>query len=131
MGSKKRGGRPRILKSLTLSTDGTNSTSLGAGGFVDPVNSGSFVLPITTIDFSAISALDHAANVFLRYTFLGASSGGGHNEIDNIQINATFAPQQPQPVVPEPSSIVLAGFGALALCGFWRGQRTHSPSTAV
>lgn len=87
------------------STDGTSFTSLGATGVVSP---GSTSFAVQTIDFGSIPALNNAASVYLKYTVVGASSAGGSNHLDNIQINAT--------AIPEPSWTLglLGGVGLMA-----------------
>jgi endonuclease I len=45
-----------------------------------------------TVDFSAIPALNHVANVTFRYTLNGATSDLANNRIDNFAINATPLP---------------------------------------
>ncbi len=80
---------------FSWSTDGTNFTNFGAA--FDPGTA----FGIITFDLSAVNALNHAAFVALRITFNGATSNGGHNRIDNIQLNAIRA-------VPEPTRLGVA-----------------------
>ncbi|MCU0748045.1 MAG: hypothetical protein MUF13_00665 [Akkermansiaceae bacterium] len=83
------------------SIDGTNFTSLAGSPL--PTRSGTFEL--ATASFAAVTALDNASSVVLRYTLSGATSNSGNNRIDNIQINA----------VPEPEAALLGGIGLLGL----------------
>lgn len=66
-------------------------------------------------DLSAIDALDEDASVFLRITFNGATSNGGHNRIDNILLLAT--------AIPEPTSAALAGLFLMAGLAGWRRRK--------
>jgi hypothetical protein len=65
------------------STNGTTFTGFGSN---TADNSQSFVLK--TLDLTAITALDGAANVYLRVTFNGATSSTGNNRLDNVVIRA-------------------------------------------
>lgn len=47
------------------------------------------------------ASLNNASTAFLRYTLNGATTTGGNNRIDNLQLNAT--------AVPEPSSLAVLG----------------------
>jgi hypothetical protein len=85
------------------STDGINYTTLA--GVNTATRSTTFTLQ--TVDFSSISALDNAQNAYLEYTLSDATSSGGNNRIDNVQLNAT--------VVPEPSTLALAAVAGLLL----------------
>lgn len=67
------------------STNGTTFTDHGAA--IVPPSS----YALQTVDFSSVTALDGAANVYLRCTLTGATSATGNNRFDNIQLNATFA----------------------------------------
>lgn len=60
---------------------------------------------IQSFDFSSANALDNSSTVFFRITLAGATSNSGNNRFDNIQINA----------VPEPTAVLLGGFGFIAL----------------
>jgi hypothetical protein len=66
------------------STDGTNFTDFGVN--TAPTTT-SFVAK--ALDLSSIDALDDAADVYLRITFSGATSGTSNNRLDNFVINAT------------------------------------------
>lgn len=70
---------------LSWSTDGTSFTNFGAAW--DGGASSSFFL--VQRDLSGISALNDAANVFVRLTLSGATGTSGNNRIDNVQFNAT------------------------------------------
>lgn len=66
------------------STDGVNFTNFGSN---TAINTSTWTLQ--TIDFSSVTTLNNAADVYIRVTFDGASSATGNNRLDNIQINAT------------------------------------------
>ena len=85
----------------SYSTDGTTFTAL-AGSPTPTVNT---TFALATADFSAITALDNATTVTLRYTLSGATAATGNNRIDNLQVNA----------VPEPAAAVLGSLGLLVL----------------
>ncbi|MBI1367069.1 MAG: PEP-CTERM sorting domain-containing protein [Planctomycetes bacterium] len=67
------------------STDGSTFTTLV--GTNTATTGSSFSLK--TADFSAISGVNNAASLTLRYTLSGATSTSGNNRIDNVQINGT------------------------------------------
>jgi len=73
----------------SYSTDGTNFTQ-------EPSNTNTALTTTTfvlkTVDFSAVTALNNAPTVYLRYTLSGATGASGNNRIDNLQLNATFNP---------------------------------------
>ncbi|MSU57375.1 MAG: hypothetical protein EXS35_04215 [Pedosphaera sp.] len=70
------------------STDGINYNTLPG------VNTASTnaTFAIASVDFTAATALNNAETVWLRYTLSGATSAGGNNRLDNIQLNATPIP---------------------------------------
>lgn len=78
------------------STDGVNFTDFGSS----IVPAASFAV----VSLPTLSALSGATTAYLRYTITGATSTGGNNRLDNIQINT----------VPEPSTyaMLLGGIGA-------------------
>lgn len=61
-----------------------------------------------SFDMSSITALDDAANAYIRIRFNGAGNNGGMNRLDNVVIGGS--------AVPAPSALALLG-GALALAG--------------
>lgn len=78
-------------------------------------NFGSTISPaasFSSITLSALSAVNGASAVWLKYTLSGATSGSGNNRLDNIQFKATAAAA----AVPEPSTYA-AIFGAVVLVG--------------
>jgi len=101
----------------SYSTDGSTFTSAG----IPSTASTSTTFALATADLSAISQLDNAGSVWLRYTLSGATATSGNNRIDNLQINADPVP------VPEPSvtALVVAGVGAMAVLRRRRG--VHRP----
>lgn len=79
---------------------------------------------LRTVDFSSISELNDAEDVYFRVTFSGASATTGNNRIDNLQINA----------VPEPTTWAGLIFGTL-FCGVqvvrrWRVVRGQPSAQA-
>jgi hypothetical protein len=64
---------------------------------------------------SRITALNGAADAYLRLTVTGASAAAGNNRLDNIQFNAS--------AVPEPTSILLASTVALGGAFYRFGRR--------
>jgi hypothetical protein len=89
------------------STDGTNFTS---SGISTATTSTTFAL--ATVNLSAVTAIDNAATVYLRYTLSGATNTSGNNRIDNLQINAD--------PIPEPTSLAMVG---MSLVGFLASRR--------
>ena len=73
----------------SYSTDGVNFTQ-------EPSNTNTAqtgtTFALKTVDFSAVTALNNAPTVYLRYTLSGASGASGNNRLDNVQLNATFNP---------------------------------------
>jgi hypothetical protein len=82
---------------LAWSTDGVNFTDFGST--YTPATS----FALVSFDLSTVDALDNAPSVTLRLTVDGATSTGGNNRFDNIQINA----------VPTPGALALMGLGGL------------------
>lgn len=82
---------------VAYSTDGVNYTDLGAA--YTPASG----FALLTFDFSGL--LDNAPTAFIRITLDGATSVGGNNRFDNIQLNATL--------VPAPGALALLGLGGL------------------
>lgn len=82
---------------------GTWSYSVGGAGFVtiSGVNTATRTTSyaLATVDLSAINAVDGQADVVLRYTLGGATSGTGNNRIDNLQVNATQTSDNTPPVL--------------------------------
>jgi hypothetical protein len=106
---------------LQMSTDGTSFTNLldytvlQSGGGGSPGTWGtSTYLPIYTNTFALPQSAANQASLTLRFTNIEAavSSASGSNRIDNIAIN----------VVPEPSTVTLAGIG-LAVGGMLLRRR--------
>ena len=91
------------------STDGINYTTLPG------VNTASTnaTFAIVSVDFTAATALNNAATVYLRYTLSGATTTGGNNRIDNIQLNA--------PPIP------VGGIGPHGLAGLTAPFGTNAP----
>lgn len=71
----------------SYSTNGTTFTTLP--GVNTATTSTSF--SGKTVDFSAITQLDGAANVYIRYTLSGATSTNGNNRLDNVVFTASEA----------------------------------------
>lgn len=63
------------------STNGTTFTNIST---ITGRNNTSF--SIQTVDLSSVSALNNAANIYLKVTFSGATAGGGNNRLDNILV---------------------------------------------
>jgi hypothetical protein len=75
------------------------------------------------LSLATTSALDNAADAYVRVTFTGATSDAGNNRLDNFQFDAV--------AVPEPSTLGLAAAGvALAGLGAWNRRRAGSPVQA-
>lgn len=85
----------------SYSVDNVVFTDTGAGNTT--TNTATWLT--RTVDLTSITAAEDVANLTLRYTVDGATSGGGNNRLDNVQINA----------IPEPSTALLGGLGLLAL----------------
>lgn len=70
---------------LSWSTDGVSFTDFGSTWAPPDGN------PFAAVsrDLSSLTVLNNAASVFVRFTFNGATSGGGNNRIDNVQFNAS------------------------------------------
>jgi endonuclease I len=77
------------LGTWSWSTNGTTFTSLPG---VNTATRNTSFSP-RTVDFSAIPALNHSANVTFRYTLNGATSDLANNRIDNFAINASPLPR--------------------------------------
>jgi endonuclease I len=90
------------LGTWSWSTNGTSFTALPG---VNTATRNTSFSP-RTVDFSAIPALNHAANVTFRYTLNGATSDLANNRIDNFAINAT---QLPHVTISANASSVLEG----------------------
>lgn len=76
-----------------------------------------------TVNFSSIGVLNDQANIYFRVALDGASSSGGNNRFDNIQINADPAVA----AVPESAStgVLSALFLAAVLVGEEFSRRTR------
>ena len=100
---------------ISYSADGNTFVNLGA--VYDP----GLTFNLRTFDFSPIAALDNNLNSVIRITLSGATAATGNTKFDNIQV--TGSPLEPA-AVPEPSTMALAGLGALgALAARWRRGR--------
>lgn len=112
------GTGPRDFQ-LQYSTDGTTFTNIGSAYAVlanaspNPVwNMSTYNAVYTTsLNLSAISALDNAAAIYFRLTDVsttsangGSVAAGGTDRVDNVTIMGS--------PVPEPSSLALVGCGA-------------------
>lgn len=69
------------------STDGTNFTNVGTA--IAPVTN----FAVVTVDLTAVSDIEDKSDVWLRYTFIGATSSSGNNRIDNLQITGDSVPE--------------------------------------
>lgn len=140
--------------SVTFSTRGT-STGFNVGTWSWSVNGSAFsTLPgvntATTsttfagksVDFSAITVLDNAAAVRLRYTLSGASGSTANNRIDDLVLNATLTPtvslvvttadayeKESVPGSVTVSSSLAAGAGGLAI-SYQLGGTATAPGSA-
>lgn len=85
---------------VSWSTDGINYTNFATYALTT-------TFALQTFDFSNVNALDNASTVYLRITFLGATTSGGNNRIDNVQVNAS--------IIPTPGAAALLGLGSLAM----------------
>ena len=94
------------INTWAYSTDGTTFTDLGGTLSVGTAYS------VLTADFSAVTALDGAANVYLRNTLSGGTGNNKNSDFDNIQVSS----------VPEPINVALVLFG-LTFCGVTFGRR--------
>jgi hypothetical protein len=92
------GSASTALNTIQWSTDGVNFTTFGQY----ESRQTNFIL----YSFGAGSNLDFADNAFIRIVFDGATSTGGNNRLDNIQITGTF--------IPAPGAFALLGLGGLA-----------------
>lgn len=88
--------------SWAYSTNGTDFTALATAPITATRDT---TFAVATVDFSSVEEILDVSTVTLRYTLDGASTAGGNNRIDNLQVNA----------VPEPSVAVLGAIGALGL----------------
>jgi hypothetical protein len=86
---------------LAYSLDGINFTDFGSA--VNPATA----FALISFDLSSITALNNQASVFLRYTFSGASSSGGNNRIDNLQVTGIST------AVPAPANLMMVGIAGL------------------
>lgn len=87
------------------STDGVNYTTL-------TTFTGANAAPVVVRDLGSLAMLDHASDAFLKITFDGATASNGHNRIDNVLVQGTYAP------VPAPAAAAL-----LALTAAFRRRR--------
>jgi len=85
---------------VSWSTDGINYTNFATYALTT-------TFALQSFDFSAVNALDNASTVYLRITFLGATTASGNNRIDNVQVNAS--------IIPTPGAAALLGLGSLAM----------------
>lgn len=88
------------LNQLAYSTNG-GSTFTDFGGTYGPTTG----FTVLTFDLSGIAALENNPQAVIRIKLDGASTNGGRNDIDNVQINAT--------AIPAPGTIALLGVAAL------------------
>ena len=86
-----------------------SGSSFLSAGIADTAPAASAPVATATANFSAISDIEDASSVILRYTLTGSGGNGGTFDIENLQINA----------VPEPSVslLLVAAFGCF---GFLR-----------
>jgi hypothetical protein len=94
---------PGYTQTWSYSIDGTTFTSLPTT--INAANTTTFNGTAYTADFSAITALNGAANVYFRDTI--ALGNNDQVRFDNIAINA----------VPEPVNVALGVFGFCAVVG--------------
>ncbi|MBI3853461.1 MAG: PD40 domain-containing protein [Verrucomicrobia bacterium] len=87
------------------STDGINYTTL-TGVNTATTNT---TFSTATADFSAATGSNNAATAYLRYTLSGATTAGGNNRIDNVQLNAS--PLVPQDLGPHALAGLTAPYG--------------------
>lgn len=91
------------------STDGTTYSSIG--NFVAGTTAGTIRDSFANtgiLSFSNITALDNAADAYVRVTFTGATTASGNNRIDNVQFTA----------VPEPSTYAMLALSAAGVAGY-------------
>jgi hypothetical protein len=93
---------------LWYSTDGGANFSL----FAENVLPTASVYTLFTNDLSTITALDNNPSVVFRLYPLNTGGAGGTYRVDNLTINAT--------VIPEPSTVLLAGVGLASLIALRR-----------
>lgn len=83
-----------------FSTDGVNFTSITSF-------TGMNAATVQVKNLGAVAALDHQATAFFRLTVSGATASNGHNRIDNLVVEGTYA------ATPAPGAAALVGLAGL------------------
>ena len=95
-----------IIENDTARSVAADWSSNGGGSWTSvtpPAMVGGSLGSLYTLDLSAVSAIEDASNVAVRFTLTGAAN----MKIDDLQVNAS--------PVPEPASASLLGLGAVGL----------------
>jgi len=107
------------------STDGINYTTLPG---VNTASTNAFFGTVA-VNFTAATALNNAPTAYLRYTLSGATSAGGNNRIDNVQLNAT--PTEAGGIGPHGLAGLPAPFGTNAPLDRLLCASTQNPTPAA